>query len=304
VSQAASGARRSSSTGTSAAGDDHGWLDSAATLATIEAKSARENFSVASRLLPRRARRHLLAIYAFARLVDDVGDEAPGNRGQLLDVVDDDIDRLVGDAVPRIAVLRALAPTVRECHLPLDPFHRLVEANRRDQTVHRYPDFATLREYCTLSANPVGHLVLGVFDVATADRLALSDDVCTSLQLVEHWQDVAEDAASGRIYLPQEDMARFGVAEADLRAEHAGSGLRRLLAFEVARAQALLTRGARLVGSLPGPARLAVAGFAGGGQAALDALAVADFDVLAGAPKAGPGAILAATGRLLLRRSA
>lgn len=278
-----------------------GWLDAGSTIASMEDKAAHENFAVASRLLPRAQRSHLLALYAFARLVDDVGDEAPGDRRRLLDAVDDDIDRLVGPTPPALAVLRDLAPTVRACHLPLDPFHRLVQANRIDQTVLRYESYAELRDYCTLSANPIGHLVLGVFDAATPQRLLLSDSVCTALQLVEHWQDIAEDYAAGRIYLPQDGMRRFGVIESQLAGRHAPPALRQLLTFEVARAQALLTRGSALVGELRGPARIAVAGFVGGGQAALDAIARAGFDVLPGAPKAAPTAILRASARVLRR---
>lgn len=276
------------------------WLDAEATLDTITDKSGLENFPVASRLLPARWRRHLLAVYGFARLVDDVGDEAPGDRMALLDAIDTDLDRLVGSGTPHLSVMRALEPTVRECRLPLDPFHRLVEANRRDQTMTRYETRSQLLEYCTLSANPVGHLVLGIFGAADPHRIALSDNVCTALQLVEHWQDVAEDIGNDRIYLPAEDMRRFGVDEPQLREEHAGRRLRRLLAFEVARAQALLTTGAPLVGLLSGPARLAVAGFVAGGQAALDAIAAADFDVLPGPPRAGRLRIARGTAARLL----
>lgn len=280
------------------------WLDAEATLEVIAAKRGIENFPVASRLLPARWRTHLLALYGFARLVDDVGDEAPGDRTALLDVIDSDLDRLVGSGTPRLSILRDLAPTVRECRLPLDPFHRLVEANRRDQTVHSYRTYAELLDYCTLSANPVGHLVLGVFDSADPRRLALSDQVCTALQLVEHWQDVAEDVRDGRVYLPAEDLHRFGVEVEDLRAEHADRRLRHLLAFEVARAQAMLTRGSALVGLLQGPARIAVAGFVAGGQAALNAVAAADFDVLPGPPRARRSGIARETlARLWVARS-
>ncbi len=266
---------------------DGNWLDATATLATIDSKISRENFPVASRLVPARWRRHLIALYGFARLVDDAGDEAPGDRNALLDAIDDDIDRLVGDTPPRLVVLQRLAATVRDRALPLDPFHRLVEANRRDQIRQRYDTYDQLVDYCTLSANPVGHLVLGVFGMATPERVVLSDDVCTALQLIEHWQDVAEDVGNGRIYLPAEDMRRFGVTEADLRADRVGPGLHRLLAFEVSRTQALLSHGARLVGTLSGSARVAVSGYVGGGQAAIDALGAADLEVLAGHPRPG-----------------
>jgi squalene synthase HpnC len=279
------------------------WMDASETLATIDAKASQENFPVASRLLPARYRRHLRAIYGFARLVDDVGDEAPGDRMTLLDAIDDDLDRVVGDGVPHLAVMRQLAPTVRDTHLPLDPFHRLVEANRRDQVELQYERYADLLDYCTLSANPVGHLVLGVFGEADPERVARSDDVCTALQLVEHWQDVAEDAARGRIYLPAEDMRRFDCTPEDLTAEQTSPALRRLLAFEVARAQTLMTRGAPLVGMLHGWARLAVAGFVAGGQAALDALGAANFDVLAGPPRARKRRVALGTASRLLSRS-
>lgn len=286
------------------ASTDPVWMDAEATLQTIDAKASRENFPVASRLLPRRWRRHLLAIYGFARLVDDAGDEAPGNRLALLDAIDDDLDRLVGDGVPHLAVMRRLAPTVRTCHLGLDPFHRLVEANRRDQTEPTYETYADLLDYCTLSANPVGHLVLGVFGAADPERIALSDAVCTALQLVEHWQDVAEDAANGRIYLPAEDMRRFGCTRDDLTGEETSPQLRRLMAFEVSRAQALMTKGAPLVGTLSGSARVAVAGFVAGGQAALNALGAANFDVLAGPPRASRRRVATGTLARLVSRSA
>ncbi|HEY2172651.1 MAG TPA: squalene synthase HpnC [Mycobacteriales bacterium] len=263
------------------------WLDALATLATIDVKIGQENFPVASRLVPARWRRHLQALYGFARLVDDAGDEAPGDRDALLDAIDDDIDRLVGDTPPRLAVLQRLAATVAERQLPLEPFHRLVEANRRDQVVRRYDTYDQLVDYCTLSANPVGHLVLSLFDKATPERLVLSDEVCTALQLIEHWQDIAEDFGNDRVYLPAEDMQRYGVTDADLSADHVSPALRRLLAFEVSRTQALLSHGARLVGTLSGSARLAVAGYVGGGQAALDALGAADLEVLAGHPRPG-----------------
>lgn len=280
------------------------WLQAAPTLQRIEAKSHQENFPVALAILPRTVRRQLRALYGFARLVDDVGDEAPGDRTLLLDAIDDDLDRLVGTEKPRLTVLAELAPTVRECQLPLDPFHRLVEANRVDQRVRRYATYHQLLDYCTLSANPVGHLVLGVFGVATPERIRLSDRVCTALQLVEHWQDVAEDLHDkDRIYLPAEDLERFGVTEDDLAADHASEPVRRLMAFEVARAQALLTRGSALVATLRGPARLAIAGFVGGGQATLDAIAAANLDVLAQQPHASKARMLQSAFALLRRRS-
>ena len=256
--------------------------------------AAHENFSVASLLLGRATRDHLLAIYGFARLADQVGDEAPGDRLALLDELEADLGRAF-DGEPRHPVMRRLSPTVRGLDLPREPFLRLVEANRRDQVQSTYATFAELEGYCELSANPVGELVLHVFGAATPERIALSDRVCTGLQLVEHAQDVAEDAGRGRVYLPTEDLVRFGVAADDLLAARTGEPLRRLLAFEVERARALLDEGAPLVGSLGGRARFAVAGYVGGGRANAEAIEAAGYDVLAGPPKASGSRRLRAT---------
>jgi squalene synthase HpnC len=189
--------------------------------------------------------------------------------------------------------------------MPEEPLRRLVEANRLDQRVASYETFDDLRRYCTLSADPVGRLVLSCVGLATPERVALSDQVCTGLQLVEHWQDVAEDHGRGRVYLPQEDVRRFGVTEADLAAEHASPALRALLAFEAARAAKLLDAGLPLVASLRGAAKVAVAGFVAGGRAALHAITAADFDVLPGAPKpTKPRTAREALAVLLVRRAA
>jgi len=245
----------------------------------------RENFAVASLLLGRATRAHLTAIYGFARLVDQLGDEVDGDRLATLDAFEEDLHR-VFDGAPRHPLLQRLALTVPECRMPREPFLRLIEANRRDQLVGSYATFEELAGYCDLSANPVGELVLHVFGSATPDRIALSDRVCTALQLTEHWQDVAEDYRRGRVYLPAEDLERFGVDPEDLAARETSPSLRRLLAFEVDRARRLLAEGAPLVRRLRGRARLAVAGYVGGGRATLDAIAAADYDVLAATPRA------------------
>jgi squalene synthase HpnC len=249
-------------------------------------RASGENFPVASRLLGSRTREHLLALYGFARLVDDVGDQSAGDRREALDWLESELERaFTGTA--RLALTRRLTPTLEACALPREPFLRLIEANRVDQRVTRYQTWAELLAYCRLSANPVGELVLGVFGAATPQRIALSDSICTALQLAEHWQDVAEDLARGRVYLPAEDLERFGCSSADLAAEGTSDRLRRLIAFEVQRARELLDRGTPLIGTLRGRPRLAVAAFVGGGRAALAAIARADHDVLAGAPRAG-----------------
>jgi squalene synthase HpnC len=245
-----------------------------------------ENFPVALALVGPRLRAHLTAIYGFARLTDQIGDEAPGDRLALLERLERDLDR-VFDGEPEHPLMRRLVSTVRACGMPREPFRRLIEANRVDQTVAAYETFDDLLGYCALSANPVGELVLYVFGAVSPERIALSDRVCTGLQLVEHWQDVAEDFRRGRVYLPAEDLDRFGVVPADLGAAHTGAPLRELLAFEVARARRLLDDGAPLVGQLRGRARLAVAGYVGGGRANADAIVSAGYDVLAGPPRAG-----------------
>ena len=253
---------------------------------TILSLAARENFSVASLLVGRATRAHLTAIYGYARLVDQIGDEVEGDRLTVLDEFEQDVQRIFDGATPQHPLLRRLATTVRACNLPREPFIRLIEANRRDQLTGVYATFGELVEYCDLSANPVGELVLHVFEAATPERVALSDRVCTALQLVEHWQDVGEDFRRGRIYLPAEDRDRYGVQHADLGAESTSPPVRRLLAFEVERARRILDEGAPLVGHLHGRARIAVAGYVGGGRAALDAIAASNYDVLPAAPRA------------------
>jgi len=199
-----------------------------------------ENFPVALWVLGPRTRRHLQAIYGFARLVDDIGDEVVGDRRAMLDQIERELD------APVHPVMRTLAATISECALPRDPFLRLIEANRRDQVMTRYESFDQLLEYCQLSAAPVGELVLHVFGRATPERIALSDKLCAGLQVFEHLQDVDEDRARGRVYIGDSGGA--------------------------AHARALLNEGAPLVRLLRGRARLAVAGFLAGGRVALDAL--------------------------------
>jgi squalene synthase HpnC len=194
-----------------------------------------------------------------------------------------------------------LTPTLADRALPAEPFRRLIEANRRDQTVTDYSTFEELLGYCRLSADPVGRLVLGILGLATPERVAWSDSVCTGLQLVEHLQDVAEDARAGRVYLPAEDRARFRVERDELTGGRASLGLRALVAFEADRAARLLAEGSKLVATLPPRPRVAVAGFVAGGLAALDRIAAAGGDVLAGASlHPTKPAVARRTARLLL----
>jgi squalene synthase HpnC len=246
----------------------------------IYAQASSENFPVASWLLPHAVRADLMAVYGFARLTDDIGDEAPGDRLATLDWLEAELER-AGRGAATHPVLRRLSTTIAARDLSLQPFRDLIDANRQDQRVRRYETFDDLVGYCRLSANPVGRLVLAVFGRSTPDRVALSDDVCTGLQVVEHLQDVGEDIRQNRIYLPLEDLRAEGCDEDELNARTASPALRRVIATEGARARRLLRSGGPLAASLPWRERVAVAAFAGGGLAALDAMERAHFDVLA-----------------------
>jgi phytoene/squalene synthetase len=197
-----------------------------------------------------------------------------------------------------------VAATVGRHHLDPAPLFDLIQANRQDQTTTSYPTFDELVAYCRLSANPVGRIVLGIFDQDDARQVEWSDAICTGLQLAEHWGDVAEDAAAGRVYLPQEDLDRFEVDPKELLAgAPARPALRALMAFEADRARRYLNLGTPLVSSLQGWARVAISGFAGGGFAALDALAGADFDPLGGTPHRSPLRIATASAKLWTRHA-
>ncbi|CAL9357960.1 hypothetical protein SUDANB6_00606 [Streptomyces sp. enrichment culture] len=276
-------------------------------------KAAGENFPVAPFFLPRAWRDDLMAVYGFARLVDDIGDGdlAPGgadarllgvegaeDRLALLDALEADLRRVFG-ATPRHPLLRRLQPTVRRRSLTPGPFLGLIAANRQDQLVKRYETYDDLLAYCELSANPVGRLVLAVTGTSTPERIRRSDAICTALQIVEHLQDVAEDLARDRVYLPAEDMRRFRVREADLALPTAGASVRALVAYEAQRARDLLHDGAPLVGSVQGRLRLLLAGFVAGGRAALRAIAAADYDVLPGPPRPGKVRLLREVGPTL-----
>jgi squalene synthase HpnC len=263
----------------------------------------RENFPVALRVLPRRLRTDLRVVYDVARTVDDLGDAAPGDRLALLDAFETDLRRAWTPDEPRLPVVRRLVPLVRAHDLPMDPFLALVAANRLDQRQSTYATWDDLRHYCTLSADPVGRLVLAVTDSVTPGRVALSDDVCTALQVLEHCQDVAEDRRAGRIYLPLEDLARFGVTESDLDATSTPAAVRRLVGYEVERAAELLGSGRLLVAGLRGAAKVAVSGFVAGGLATAEALRRADFDVLARTVRPRKVDVARHAGRLLVVRS-
>jgi squalene synthase HpnC len=247
--------------------------------ARIDARASGENFPVVSVLAPRWARPHLRAIYGFARLVDNLGDEAEGDRGALLDELERELE-----GPPRADVMRRLHASIEERSLPREPFERLIEANRIDQRRSRYESWAEVREYCTYSADPVGRLVLAVYGRGEEQELvAMSDSVCTGLQLVNFLQDPPRDLALGRVYLPQESLRRFGVQDAEL-AGPLTEPIVALLRHEAKRARALLEAGLPLKRALGGRVGISVALYARGGLAALDALERAGWDVFESRP--------------------
>lgn len=256
-------------------------MDSATTeTARFRAREAGENFPVVLRWLPSQPRRHLHAVYATVRLIDDTGDRAPDDRVTRLRSLRADLAKVWAGAEPDSPVLRALAPAVTACGLSQEPFQDLVEANLIDQRVTAYATFEDLLDYCRLSADPVGRIVLQVFGQATPLTQALSDRVCSALQVLEHCQDVAEDHAAGRIYLPRDDLADLGVPARDLATDgRAGLSRRAVVARQVDRSALLLDEGATLVGELTGWARIAVAGYVAGGYATVRALRAAGCDV-------------------------
>ncbi|HEY7010074.1 MAG TPA: squalene synthase HpnC, partial [Jatrophihabitantaceae bacterium] len=265
------------------------------------AQMGSENFPVALRFLPPGPRTALTRLYAYARFVDDVGDEAAGDRLALLRRVEDDVRALAG-AGAQLPPVAGLAPLVRDYGVPLEPFLDLVEANRRDQLVHRYETFADLLDYCRYSAAPVGRVVLYIAGAPGKETFALSDAICNGLQVLEHCQDVGEDARAGRVYLPAEDLAAHGVADADLLAHTTPAGLREVVATQVDRAEGLLQQGRPLVRRLHGWARLAVAGYLAGGRATVTQLRHAGHDVLGQTVRPGKIRTAAQVVRLMVGR--
>lgn len=273
--------------------------DTVPTTAAVMRQARDENFPVAFRFLPPGLRRHLRAIYAYARYVDDLGDEYEGDREAALAAVEADVDRIYAGEQPLLPQLRPIATTVRRFDIPREPLDRLIAANRQDQQVNWYPTYEDLLRYCELSANPVGQLVLHVLGKATPERIELSDQVCTALQLIEHWQDIGEDFRRERVYVPFEDMQQYSVTDEDLAETETPTNLRTLVYFETRRTRRLLEDGAALVHTLSGWGKLAVAGYVGGGFATLDAIERAECEVLPEGPKATKAEKLKATWRVL-----
>lgn len=257
--------------------------DASGTLEDIAAQSALkirgENFPVALRVLPAGPRDQLARVYAYARFVDDVGDTAAGDRLALLDQIEADV-RGLWDGGARLPAVAGLGPVVDACGIPPDPFVALIEANRVDQRTSGYETFDDLLGYCQLSAAPVGRIVLYIAGVATPANVADSDAVCAALQVLEHCQDVGEDARMGRVYLPAADLREVGVTDDDLLAPTTCAGLRRAVAVQVGRSDELLGAGRELLRRLSGWPRIAVSGYVAGGLATAEALRAARYHVL------------------------
>jgi squalene synthase HpnC len=262
-----------------------------------------ENFSVVTWLTPRALRPAFRSIYAFCRWSDDLGDEVgdPVRARELLGWWRRALQAMYqGQA--RHPVMIALAETVAEFAIPIDPFEALISAFEQDQSVTEYETYDQLLDYCTRSANPVGHLVLYLAGSYSAENAKLADATCTALQLANFWQDVARDLAIGRIYVPREDRIQFGYAEADLRALRFTPSFAALLAMEVGRARALLDAGDPLVARMPRALAVDVDLFARGGRAILDRIEAQGYDVLTCRPRITRPVKLGLLGRALLGR--
>ena len=241
-----------------------------------------ENFPVASLLLPRRLVPAVQAIYAFARSADDIADEGHATPDERLAALKDYEAALVHIELgkpPAEPLWQRLAATIAAHDLPLRPFHDLLSAFRQDVTVHRYATYDELLDYCRRSANPVGVLMLHLYGAATPENVRDSDAICTALQLINFWQDVAVDLQKERIYVPMEDLARFVISPAHLHDPAAHGKWRSLMRFEVQRTRALMLSGAPLAWRLPGRIGLELRMVVHGGLRILEAIEAVDYDV-------------------------
>jgi phytoene synthase len=252
-----------------------------------------ENFPVASVLLPARLRPAVAAIYAFARSADDFADEGDlpaAERQHLLAGYQSELDRIERGEPSAHPIFQRLRPHIEAYRLPLGLFRDLLDAFAQDVVKDRYASFDELMDYCRRSADPVGRLLLHLFDAATPDNLKRSDAICSALQLINHWQDVGIDIGkneNGRIYLPQDDMARFGVTAESLQRRLPSADFRALLAFQVRRTRALMLAGASLGCDLPGRIGLEIRAIVAGGLRILDKIEAVDYDVFNRRPTLG-----------------
>lgn len=242
------------------------------------ARSHYENFQIASLLIPREVKRHIYAIYAFCRHVDDLGDEAEGNRPVLLNEWEEELDRCYSGR-PEQIIMVALADTIAQFAIPKEPFKKLIEANRMDQRIDRYRTYEELLKYCDHSANPVGRLFLYLFGYRESQLQELSDYTCTALQLTNFWQDIAIDLEKGRIYIPQEDLQRFNYTEEELKRHVVNENFRQLMRFELERTRGLFQEGLKLVEFLDGRLRVDVELFSRGGLRILRKIVKGNYDV-------------------------
>jgi squalene synthase HpnC len=245
------------------------------------AKSHYENFSVATWFLPAKLRQHFYNVYSYCRISDDLGDEV-GNAQQsleLLDLWEAELNACYAGS-PRHPVFVALAETIKQFGIPQHEFSDLLIAFRRDQTITRFETFDDILGYCKYSANPVGHLVLYLGGYSDAERQKLSDYTCTALQLANFWQDVTVDYLKGRIYLPLEDLRRFGVSEQQIAEGKATSQFIELMKFEVQRAREWFDRGLPLIKVVSKELAVDLELFSRGGQETLNAIESQGFDVL------------------------
>jgi squalene synthase HpnC len=250
------------------------------------AKTHYENFSVATWFLPRRLRQHFYNVYAYCRISDDLGDEVgdPQQSLELLDQWEVELNACYGGS-PKHPVFVALAETVKQCSIPKHEFSDLLIAFRQDQTVTRFETFDDILAYCRYSANPVGHLVLYLCGYSDFDRQQLSDYTCTALQLANFWQDVLVDYGKGRIYLPLEDLRRFGVTGDDIAQRRATPQFIAMMKFEVERARDWFARGFPLVKTVNRELAVDLELFSLGGQEILSAIERQGFDVLRARPE-------------------
>ncbi|MDX9993728.1 MAG: squalene synthase HpnC [Rhodocyclaceae bacterium] len=262
-------------------------------MATDHYRDHYENFPVASLLLPAPLRPAVAAIYAFARSADDFADEGElpaEERLRLLGEYQAELDRIERGEPTGHPIFLRLRPHIERHRLPLTLFRDLLDAFAQDVVKGRYADFGELMDYCRRSANPVGRLLLQLFDAATPDNLQRSDAICSALQLINHWQDVGIDIGKGlrgRIYLPQEDLRRFTVTERNLMRRHATADFRRLMAFEVERARELMLSGASLGSDLPGRIGVEIRAIVAGGLRILDKIEAVGYDVFHRRPVLG-----------------
>ncbi len=261
-----------------------------------------ENFSVVTWLTPRELRPAFRSIYAFCRWSDDLGDEI-GDRDRARELLAwwrGELERMY-DGQARHPVMIALAETVAEFAIPIEPFLALISAFEQDQEVVEYLSYAQLLDYCTRSANPVGHLVLYLGRSYNPENAALADATCTALQLANFWQDVARDLDIGRVYLPREDRDRFGYTDDDLRTRRFTPSFAALLRFEVERSRTLFDIGRPLAARLPRSLSVDVDLFSRGGLAILDRIAAQGYDVLNRRPRLSKLAKLGLLARALLQ---